>query len=200
MRRGWTATGMAEAMDGGEGDPGGEDDEGEGVDEGGEDSGALVAEGFFGGGGAGLEVDGYEGEQDGEEVGDVVAGLGDEGEGVGAEAEDEGRDDVGRGERHGDLEDALHLAVWGCDHVHNFDFRPTGFGRVWAGGPGFPVLVLCPAGATPSPVSFAQNIRKTGLRSGPRLRCCLKSEGPAVGRTFLLCVLIVSAESSALVT
>ena len=54
-------------MDGGEGDPGGEDDEGEGVDEGGEDSGALVAEGFFGGGGAGTEVDGYEGEQDGEE-------------------------------------------------------------------------------------------------------------------------------------
>src|ERR1700722_5936806 len=61
---GLNGDGVAEAMDGGEGDPGGEDNEGEGVDEGGEDSGALVAEGFFGGGGAGLEVDGYEGEQD----------------------------------------------------------------------------------------------------------------------------------------
>ena len=158
-------------MDGGEGDPGGEDDEGEGVDEGCEDSGALVAEGFLGGGGAGLEVDGYKGEQDGEEVGDVVAGLGDEGQGVGSEAEDEGRDDVGRGERHGDLEDVLHLAVWGGDHVHIFDFRPTGFGKSWADGPGSPVLVLCPAGATPSPphryLTRLIQLRHREGRSGP---------------------------------
>ena len=125
-----------------------------------------------------------------------MAGLGDEGEGVGAEAEDEGRDDVGRGERHGDLEDSLHLAVWGGDHVHIFDFRLTGFGKVlgwwlWPSRCSFCVpLVLLPP-----PVSFAQNLRKTGLRSGPRFCCCLKSEGPAVGRTFLLLVLIVSAES-----
>ena len=57
-----------EAVDGVDGDPGGEDDEGDGVDEGGEDSGALVAEGFLVGGGTGLEVDGDEGEEDGEEV------------------------------------------------------------------------------------------------------------------------------------
>ena len=49
---------------------------------------------------------------------DVVAGLGDEGEGVGAEAEDEGRDDVGQRQRHGELQDALHLRLaaeaWTC--------------------------------------------------------------------------------------
>ena len=72
-------------MDGGEADPGGEDDEGEGVDERGQDAGALVAEGLLVGGWAGLEVDCGEGEQDGEQVADVVASLGDEREGVGAE-------------------------------------------------------------------------------------------------------------------
>ena len=66
---------VIEALDSGEGDPGGEDDEGGGVDEGGEDAGALVAEGLFFRGGTGLEVDGDEREQDGEEVGDVVTGL-----------------------------------------------------------------------------------------------------------------------------
>ena len=110
--------GGVEAVDGGEADPGGEDDEGEGVDEGGEDSGALIAEGFLVGGGTGLEVDGGEGEQDCQEVGYVVAGLGHEREGVGAHAEVEGRDDIGRSESHGDLEDPLHFAIWAGDHVH----------------------------------------------------------------------------------
>ncbi len=105
-------------MEGLEGDPGGENDQGGGVDEGGENSGALVAEGLVVVGRTGLEVDGDEGEQDGEQVGDVVAGLGDEREGVGADAEVEGRRDVGEGERHRDLEDGLHPAVWRGDHVH----------------------------------------------------------------------------------
>ena len=110
--------GGVEAMDGGDGDPGGEDDEGEGVDEGGEDAGALVAEGLLVGGGAALEVDGDEGEQDGEHVGDVVAGLGDEGEGVGAQAEVEGGEDIGRGERHRELSTRCILPGWTGDHVH----------------------------------------------------------------------------------
>ena len=95
--------GDGEAVDGFEGDPGGEDNEGDGVDKGREDTCALVAEGLLVGGGACLEVDGYEGENDGEEVAEVVACLGDEREGVGAEAEDEGGDDVGEGQHHGEL-------------------------------------------------------------------------------------------------
>ena len=86
-----------EAVDGRESDPGGEDDEGERVDEGGEDSGALVAEGFLVGGGAALEVDGDEGEGDGEHIRNVVARFGDEGEGVCADAEIKCRDDVAEG-------------------------------------------------------------------------------------------------------
>ena len=117
-----------EAVQGFEGDPGGEDDEGGGVDEGCEDAGALVAEGLLFGRGAGLEVDGDEGEEDGEEVAEVVAGLGDEGKGVGAEAEDEGGDDVGEGQHHGELQDALHLAVRGGDHVHDLSVVRTGVG------------------------------------------------------------------------
>ena len=87
--------GDGEAVDGFEGDPGGEDDEGDGVDESSEDTCALIAEGFLLGGGTRLEVDGYEGENDGEEVAEVVACLGYQREGVGAEAKDKGRDDVG---------------------------------------------------------------------------------------------------------
>ena len=105
--------GLGEAVDGGDGDPAGEDHEGEGVDEGGEDAGALVAEGVAVRGGAGLEVDGDEAEGEGEEVRDVVAGLGDEREGVGAEAEEEGRDDVEQREHERELEDALHVGVRG---------------------------------------------------------------------------------------
>ena len=117
-----------EAVDGGEGDPGGEDDEGEGVDEGGEDAGALVAEGLLVGGRAGLEVDGGEGEQDGEQVGDVVAGFGDEGEGVGTKAEVEGGKDVGRRQRHRELQDALHFPVRAGDHVHDLSVVRVGTG------------------------------------------------------------------------
>ena len=111
MMRGWTATGAYDAMDGGERDPSGEDDERERVDEGGEDAGALIAEGLLVGGGAALEVDGDKGEPDGEHVREVVAGLGDEGEGVRAQAEGERRHDVGRGWRRAEMqEDALHPA------------------------------------------------------------------------------------------
>ena len=117
-----------EAVDGFEGDPGGEDDESGRVDEGCEDSGALVAEGLLFVRGAGLEVDGDEGEEDREEVAEVVAGLGDEGQGVGAEAEDKGGDDVGKGQHHGELQDALHLAVRGGDHVHDLSVVPRGVG------------------------------------------------------------------------
>ena len=115
-------------MDGFEGDPGGEDDEGGGVDEGREDTRALVAEGFLLGCRTGLEVDRDEGEEDCEEVAEVVAGFGDEGQGVGAEAEDESGDDVGEGQRHGELQNPLHLAVRRGDHVHDLSVVPPGGG------------------------------------------------------------------------
>ena len=81
------------------------------VDEAREHAGALVAEGALVGGGAGLEVDGEEAEREGEEVGDVVSGLGQQGEGVRAQTEDEGREDVEKRERQRQLEDALHRGV-----------------------------------------------------------------------------------------
>ena len=115
-----------EAVDGFDGNPGGEDDEGSGVDEGCEDSGALVAEGLLLGGRARLEVNGYEGKDDSEEVAEVVAGLGYEGQGVGAQTEDEGGDDVGEGQRHGELQNPLHLAVRRGDHVHVFSVVRVG--------------------------------------------------------------------------
>ena len=47
-----------------------------------------------------------------------MAGLGDESEGVRAQAEDESREDVEEGGGERDFEDALHGAVVGGDHVH----------------------------------------------------------------------------------
>jgi hypothetical protein len=122
-KAGLDGDGGVEAMDGGERDPGGEDDEGEGVDEGGEDSGALVAECLLIGGGAALEVDGDEGERDGEHVRDVVAGFGDEGEGVGADAEVKSGEDVEARGAERDDEHALHFAVGCSDHVHDLSIR-----------------------------------------------------------------------------
>jgi len=128
--------GCGDAVDGLGGDPGGEDDESDGVEEGGEDSCALVAEGFLVGGGARLEIDGDEGEDDGEEIAYVVAGLGDEGEGVGSEAEEEGGRDVGEGEQHGELEHSLDLAVRARDHVHSSSVVGAEVGFNWQGGGG----------------------------------------------------------------
>jgi len=102
--------GAGEAMDGFGGDPEGNDDEGARVDEGGEDAGALVAEGFGLAGGAGLEVDGDEAEQEGEEVRNVVAGLREEREGVGAQAGDEGDQHVGERGHKREAEDGLGSA------------------------------------------------------------------------------------------
>ena len=90
-----------ETMDGGDRDPGGEDDQGEGA----------------------LEVDGGEREQDREEVGDVVAGLRDEGQGVGAQAEVKRRDDVAEGGGERDHQHALHFAGRGGHPVHEESIR-----------------------------------------------------------------------------
>lgn len=89
--------GRSEAVEGFDGDPGGEDDESDGVDKGGKDASALVTEGLFGCGGAGVEIDGNEGEQDSKEVADVVASFGDKCKGMSAEAEEKRGQDVGRG-------------------------------------------------------------------------------------------------------
>jgi len=87
--------GSAEAVDGFNGDPDGDDDQGRRVDEGGEDTGALVAESLGIVARAVLKINRYEAEQEGQEVGGIVAGLRKQGEGVGAKAEDESDSDVG---------------------------------------------------------------------------------------------------------
>ena len=107
-----------EPVDGLEGDPGGEDDEGSGIDEGRENTGALVAEGLLLSSGTCLKIDGNERKEDRKEVAEVMASLGDKGQRVGAEAEYKGGDDVGEGQRHGKLQNTLHLAVRRGDHVH----------------------------------------------------------------------------------
>jgi len=68
--------GGAEAMDGLDHYPDGNEDQGRGVDECGEDAGALISERFGTVSWAGLKVDGYEAEKEGEEVGGVVTGFG----------------------------------------------------------------------------------------------------------------------------
>jgi hypothetical protein len=83
-----------EAMDGFDCDPERDDDERGGVDKGGEDSGALIAECLGVAGGAGLEVDGGEAEQEGQEIRRVVAGLREQCEGVGAQPGYEGDNDI----------------------------------------------------------------------------------------------------------
>src|SRR5665213_3436873 len=102
---------VGETVDGGDGDPAGKDDESKGVDKGREDAGALVAEGFVGGGGAALQVDGDEAEAERKEVGKVVAGFGKQCEGVGAQAEVEGREDVKQSQAERELEDALDAGL-----------------------------------------------------------------------------------------
>ena len=105
MRRGCNGDRRTEAMNGFDGDPEGDDDQRGGVDEGGEYAGALIAEGTSLVGGARLEVDGGEAEQEGQKIGGVVAGLRQQGQGVGAQAGDEGNDDVGQ---RGDQRDTQH--------------------------------------------------------------------------------------------
>lgn len=110
--------GRGKAMDGSERDPDREGDEGDGINEGGKDAGPLVPEGLFVGGRAPLEVDGEEGEANGEEIGGVVAGFRDEREGVDVQADEQGGDDVREGRHHGDLKNTADAAVWCGHHVH----------------------------------------------------------------------------------
>jgi len=87
--------GDRETVEGFDRDPDGDDDECGCVDEGGKHAGALIAEGLGMAGGAGLEIHCGEAQAKGEEVGDIVAGFGEQGQGVGAEAGDECDDDIG---------------------------------------------------------------------------------------------------------
>ena len=96
MRRGSTATGAlrrctaSTAMAERDGDQRG------GVDEGGKHAGPLITEGAGVVGGARLEIDGRKAEQEGEKIGDVMAGLGEQRQRVRAQSGDEGDDDVGQ--------------------------------------------------------------------------------------------------------
>ncbi len=87
--------GAGEPVDCFEADPEGDDDEGSGIDESGHHPGPLIAEGFGMVGGEGLEVDGGKAEQQGQEVRDVVAGLGQKRKRVGAQADDKGHQHIG---------------------------------------------------------------------------------------------------------
>jgi hypothetical protein len=65
-----------------------------------------------------LEIDGNERKNNSEEIADIMASFGDESQGVSAQAKNECGDDVSKGQYHGELQDALHLAVRSGDHVH----------------------------------------------------------------------------------
>ena len=105
-------------MNGGDGEPDGENDQRECVDEGGEDSGALVAEGLLIVGRPRMHVDSEEGEAEGEEVGDVVAGFRKKSEGVGAQAEDEGEHDVSERREQGKAQNARGVSPRAGVDVH----------------------------------------------------------------------------------
>ncbi len=123
--------GSSEAVDGFDGDPYGERHERERVNESGENTGTLVAEGALVGGGARLEVDGDEAEGQGEEVGDVVAGFGDERERVSAEAEEERREDIEEREGERKLEDSLHGAAGLGVDVHSYIVVARRYEKRW---------------------------------------------------------------------
>ena len=97
--------GSAKTVHGFHGDPKRDGDEGGGVDEGSEDAGALIAEGASVVGGARLKIDGGKTEEEGEKVGDVVAGFGEQRQRVSAQTGDEGDDDVGQGGGQRDAQD-----------------------------------------------------------------------------------------------
>jgi hypothetical protein len=98
---------MTEAGDGGKDDDGGDDDEAESVDEGGEDSGAAPAVGFGAGGRLRFEVYGQPGEKKSEEVAEIVSGLGEKGEGVGADSGGDEKNDVGESEDESHAQEAV---------------------------------------------------------------------------------------------
>ncbi len=78
-----------------------------GVEKGGQHAGALVAKGLGMAGRAGLEVDGGKAEQQGEEIGDVVAGLGQQRQRVGAQAGHKGDRHIGERGRQRDAQYGL---------------------------------------------------------------------------------------------
>ncbi len=86
--------GGREAMDGLNGDPERDDDKSACVDKGGQHAGALIAEGLGVAGRAGLEIDGEKAEQEGEEIGEVVAGLREQRQRVGIQSGYKGDGDV----------------------------------------------------------------------------------------------------------
>ena len=101
----------AEAVDGFDGDPDGDDDERGGIDEGGQYAGALVAEGLGVGGRAGLKIDCNKTEQERQEIGDVVARFREQGKRVGAQSGDKGDDHV---RQRGDEREAQNGLCPGC--------------------------------------------------------------------------------------
>ena len=108
---GLNGDGGAETVHRFHGDPERDDDERGSVDEGSEDAGALVAEGAGLVGRARLEVDRNKTEQEGQEIGDVVAGFGEQRQRVSAQAGDEGDNDVGQRGGQRDAQDE-GCAVW----------------------------------------------------------------------------------------
>lgn len=93
--------GRAEALDGFVAEPEGEKDEEKGVGEGGQDAGAMIAVGFFGVGGAVGPAHGQPRDAEGGNVGEVVDGVVEEGDGMAEDAAEDFRDDQAEGGDHG---------------------------------------------------------------------------------------------------
>ena len=82
---------LTQPMDGRNGDPDGDQHQRQRVEKGCQDACALVAEGLLVGRRPSLKIDGDEGKQQGEKIGYVVAGLGDQGERMGTHSGYEGK-------------------------------------------------------------------------------------------------------------
>jgi hypothetical protein len=83
-------------------DPEGDEDERGGVEKGRQHAGALIAKGLALGGRAGLEVNRDEGERQGQEVGHVVAGFGEQRQRMRAQSGDQGKRHVEQRRQHGE--------------------------------------------------------------------------------------------------
>jgi len=116
---------LRKAMNRLDGDPTRNEDQRERVEECRENAGTLVAEGFFVGGGTGLEPDGDEGEHDGERVGGVMSGFRDQGEGVGSQAGKQREHHIRNGGDKGEAQHFLHGCSVRAVNMHTGSVYPV---------------------------------------------------------------------------
>jgi len=122
-----------------------DDDQRAGVDQGGQYSGPVVAVGFRRAGRARLQVDRDQRKQQGEKVGKIVPGLGQQREGMRSDASHDQQSDVSERDEQGDPEHLRGARARAGMHVHLHPFKCNG-GRVGLQGAENLRRVILPSG------------------------------------------------------